>query len=193
MSTPQGTAEDIRSGTTLYAVLWPHKEAMVTRWVGIVHGTYPFETIGFLRTNSNQFANPVGYRTEAAAKALIDILFTDHPEEATLQKAVDEIIRVRAIQNFPPETAVGVVFALKDIVREVVSASGQGAACLLALLALESRIDAVALMAFGAYARHRERLHLLKVEEYKRSHSQLMRLAMRKAGMEPEEAEPQKP
>jgi hypothetical protein len=50
-----------------------------------------------------------------------------------------------------------------------------------ALLRLESRIDAVALMAFGAYARFRESLHLMKVDEFKRLNSQMLRLAEQKA------------
>jgi hypothetical protein len=50
-----------------------------------------------------------------------------------------------------------------------------------ALWALESRIDAVALLAFGAYARSREALHRLRVEETKRQYSQLLRLTEKKA------------
>ena len=174
----------VRAGTALYAVLWPRKEDITKRWIGIVHGSYPFETIGFLRTRKDRFANPVGYRTESAATALVDVLFTEHPDEDALLQAVDEIIRVRAVQDFPPEAAVGVIFAMKDLVREVVLESGQAAACLPALLALESRIDAVALMAFGVYARCREKLHQLRVDEFKRTHSQVLRLAEKKASME---------
>jgi hypothetical protein len=171
----------IRAATILYALLWPRKEAMTARWIETVHGTYPFDTIGFLRTRKDRFANPVGYRTEEAARRLMDVLFSESPDEEALRGAVDEIIRVRAIQDFSPEMAVGIFFALKDIVRDVVSGSGQGAEVLPALLALESRIDAVALLAFGAYARCRETLHLLKVDEFKRQYAQIVRLAEKKA------------
>ena len=181
MSADHKTSCAVRAGTALYAVLWPHKEAMTSRWIEIVHGTYPFDTIGFLRTRKDRFANPVGYRTEEAARALMDVIFTERPNEDTLLHAVDEIIRVRAIQDFSPEAAVGVIFAIKDVVREVVQASGQMAECMPALLALESRIDAVALMGFGVYARCRETLHLMKVEEFKRQSSQVLRLAERRA------------
>ncbi len=171
------TTELVKAGTALYAVLWPQKEAIGKRWVDAVHGSYPFETIGFLRTRKDRFANPVGYRTESAALALVDVCFSEKPDEAALLAALEEIVRVRAIQDFTPEAAVGIFFAMKDIVREVVIASGQMSACLPALLALESRIDAVALMAFGVYARCREKLHHLRVEEFKRQHSQMLRFA----------------
>lgn len=174
----------VRSGTVLHEVLSPHKEAIAERWKGIVHGTYPFDTVGFLRTQTNQFANPVGHRTNEAALAIVDVVFSDHPAEEPLLRAVEEIIQVRAIQEFSPEAAVGIFFAIKEIVREIVDGSGRGAECRVALQAMDSRIDAVVLMAFGVYARLRERLHLIRVDEIKRSTSQLQRLVNTRAGAE---------
>lgn len=182
MSGDGQTSFDSKAKTALNAVLEANKTHIISRWIEIVHGTYPFDTVGFLRTIKDRFANPVAYRTEEAARALIDVIFNEEPDQEALTIAVEEIIRVRAIQDFSPETAVGVIFAMKDIVREVVRGKAGIAECAPALLAMESRIDAVALLAFGAYARSRETLHRLKVEEYKRQHSQLFRLAERKAG-----------
>ena len=189
MSADSETLNAIKAGTALYSLLLPKREAMAARWIEIVHGTYPFDTIGFLRTRKDRFANPVGYRTEEAAKALMDVLFADQPDEDALRKAVDEIIRVRAVQDFAPETAVGVFFALKDIVRQVVEESNRLSEVMPALLKLESRIDAVVLMAFGAYARFRETLHLMKVDEFKRLNSQILRLAEKKAANTTDEAD----
>ena len=189
MSADSQTLNAIKAGTALYSLLLPKRESMAARWVEIVHGTYPFDTIGFLRTRKDRFANPVGYRTEEAAKALMDVLFADQPDEDSLRKAVDEIVRVRAVQDFAPETAVGVFFALKDIVRQVVEESNRLSEVMPALLKLESRIDAVVLMAFGAYARFRETLHLMKVDEFKRLNSQILRLAEKKAANTTDEAD----
>jgi hypothetical protein len=77
---------------------------------------------------------------------------------------------------------VGVFYAIKEIVRDTIREHGRMEDVIPALLVLESRIDAVALLAFGAYARCRETLHGLKVEEFKRQYSQILRLAERKAG-----------
>jgi hypothetical protein len=155
---------------------------MVKRWVDVVHGTYPFATVGFLRTVGDRFANPVGFRTKEAAHALMETIFAETPDEEGIKKAVDEIIHVRAIQDFSPETAVGIFFAMKDIVRDVLRSLEDARVELMpALWVLESRIDAVALLAFGAYARSREALHQLRVEETKRRYSQVLRLAEKKA------------
>lgn len=176
------SAQAVRAQTALYEALAPHREAMTARWVGMVYGTYPFDTIGFLRTRSDRFANPVGYRTEEAAKALMNAVFSERPDEEAVRAAVDELIRVRAVQDFPPETAVGVFFAIKEIVRDTLSRAENAAEALPALAALESRVDAVALLAFGAYARCRETVHQMKVDEFKRQYSQILRLAEKKAG-----------
>ncbi|MDL2279648.1 RsbRD N-terminal domain-containing protein [Desulfovibrio sp. OttesenSCG-928-G11] len=181
MKSDAQASEEARAWTALFALLWPHKEAMEKRWVDTVHGTYPFETIGFLRTRKDRFANPVGYRTEEAAKTLIEAMFSAEPDEESVSAAVDEIIRVRAIQDFSPEMAVGVFYAMKDILRDTVREHGRMEEVFPALLLMESRIDAVVLLAFGSYARNREVLHRLKVEEFKRQHSQIFRLAEKKA------------
>ncbi len=170
------------------ALLLPLREELTKGWIDVVHGTYPFETIGFLRTRKDRFVNPVGHRTEEVARAVLDAVFADAPDEDSLSRALDEIIRVRAIQDFPPETAVGIFFALKDLIRAKVFAAENVARMLPALPALETRIDAVVLMAFGAYARCREQIFHLKVEETSRRYSQILRLA-RKYGDVPEESD----
>ena len=153
------------------------------KWKSMVHGTYPFDTVGFLHTNTNQFANPVGYRTNEAAEAIVAMLLVDTPDVDALGKAVDEIIQVRAIQEFSPEAAVGIFYGMKDILREMVENAEQPEDYRLGLQELESRLDAVSLMAFGVYARCREKLHLIRVDEVKRSTSQLRRLAERRGSL----------
>ena len=159
------------------------RQEVQEKWKSMVHGTYPFDTVGFLHTNTNQFSNPVGYRTNEAAEAVVAMLLADTPDVEALGKAVDEIVQVRAIQTFSPEAAVGIFFGMKDILREMVEQSEQPDAYRLGLQELESRLDAVSLMAFGVYARCREKLHILRVDEVKRSSSQLRRLMERRGNL----------
>ncbi len=192
MSKLLDTTAGKQSTSVLHSILVEQKDTLIKKWTDLVHGSYPFETVGFLRTKKDQFANPVGYRTDQAALAIIDVLFTESPDQETVGKCIEEIVRVRAIQDFSPEVAVGIFFAIKDIIRDIVRKSGKMDSCIVALLEMESRVDAICLMAFGSYARCREKLHLLKVEEFKRSHSQIVRLAERRASLL-EEADNQNP
>ena len=183
MSAPLPAAE-----IALQARLLQHREELTRRWIDVVHGTYPFETIGFLRTRKDRFMNPVGHRTDEAAQAVIDAVLVPEVDETALGKALEEIVRVRAVQDFPPETAIGIFFALKDILRAHLAADTGSEAYAPALRGLEARIDAIVLMAFGAYARCREQLFRMKVEETQRRYSQIVRLA-RKYGDVPETPE----
>ena len=183
MSAPLPAAE-----IALQARLLQHREELTRRWIDVVHGTYPFETIGFLRTRKDRFMNPVGHRTDEAAQAVIDAVLVPEVDENALGKALEEIVRVRAVQDFPPETAIGIFFALKDILRAHLAADTGSEAYAPALRGLETRIDAIVLMAFGAYARCREQLFRMKVEETQRRYSQIVRLA-RKYGDVPETPE----
>ncbi|MDL2307415.1 RsbRD N-terminal domain-containing protein [Desulfovibrio sp. OttesenSCG-928-C06] len=185
------------------------KQLIIERWIAAVHGTYPFGTIGFLRTQQNPFVNPVGERTRLAAEAVVEVLLAgkslSEEEQGELTAVLDEFMRVRAIQDFSAEAAVGVFFALKQIVREALedcpgwpgaankSASkaagnaGAGEATVGkdfvgGLLAIESDVDALAMLAFGSYARHRDTLADLRVKEFKRRHSQIIRRAERTLG-----------
>lgn len=166
------------------------KDTLIEQWTALVHGTYPFGTIGFLRTQQNPFVNPVGQRTVVAAAAFVGSLLAgkndrEKPDLEALGKVMDEFIRVRAIQDFSAQDAVAVIFALKQVLRDNLretlakaDAAGQ-AALLLELAALESDVDALALMAFNSYAKHRELLAELRIKEFKRRHSQIIRQAER--------------
>ncbi|MDR0826259.1 MAG: RsbRD N-terminal domain-containing protein [Desulfovibrio sp.] len=174
----------MQSGHTeeeLLALLCPCREDLLRRWTEAFHATYPFAASGLLRSRKDRFANPVGFHTDEAAKALLDGLFSRNSDEESLRRAVEDIVRIRAVQDFSPEQAVGVFYAIKELLREKVMDSGRAAHLMPALLLMESRVDAVILLAFGVYARCREKLCMQRVDEFKRRHSQILRLAEKKA------------
>lgn len=158
------------------------QKEIAEKWVQAVSGTYPFGTVGFLRTKTNPFINPVGQRNKVAAEAFVSALLVDEPNQAELSEVIDEFIKVRAIQNFCPEDAVGIILALKPIINEILGdkifsyAKEHG---LKEYQLLEGRIDALALLAFGSYARCREKLADMRIDEFKRRHSQIIRQAER--------------
>ncbi len=164
---------------TLKELLLSCRETVTKRWTEAVHGSYPFGTIGFLRTQSNRFANPVGYRTGEAATALFAALLADDPNQKALGQALDDLIRVRAIQDFSPEEAVGVIFLLKRLLWEEIGVQIKEHGLVDGFRAVEEKIDACALMSFGIYARCRESIHMMRAEEFRRGQAQLLRRAER--------------
>lgn len=171
---------------SLIDLLAEKQKDIAVKWVDAVSGTYPFGTVGFLRTKNDPFINPVGKRNRVAAEAFVACLCADaaalEADETGLAAIIDEFVKVRAVQDFSPEDAIGIIFALKPIITEVLGES------LITYIKehgldeyrlLEGRIDAIALMAFGAYARSRDKMADMRIDEFKRAHSQIIRQAER--------------
>jgi hypothetical protein len=94
-------------------------------------------------------------------------------ESATV--AVDEVIRVLALQEFPPSQALAFVFVLKQVVREELAQELEDPSLAPELVELDSRIDGLALLSFDGYMQRREKLYEIKLNEVKSRISGLLR------------------
>ena len=141
--------------------LAPQKAAIVKKWNKRVLACYPRETARFLDSQKDPFQNPVGHNTLKSLQSLIDLI-DDDPEPAALRKALDPIIRIRAIQDFTPSKAVGFIFELKDLIREAqseIELNTDQWQC------LDRRIDEMAMAAFDVFMACREKIFDLKAGE----------------------------
>lgn len=153
------------------------KPLLLERWLDLIFSTYPPETAGFLRKEKDRFNNPVAFRIAEGAKGLVQaIIFGATTEE--LYRYLDEIIRIKALQDFTPSQALAFVFFLKKVVREELAKELAADAALAGeVLELESEIDGLALLGFDVYLKRREKLYEIRVDEVKRSVSGLLRKA----------------
>ena len=90
---------------------------------------------------------------------------------------LDDIIRVRAIQEFTPAQALSFVFSIKGIVREELEKEITQNQLYDELLKFESEIDELALYAFNVYVKCREQLYELRTDELKRMTFTLLKKA----------------
>jgi hypothetical protein len=138
------------------------RDEILERWIDSVIEGYPEETAIFLRSKKDRFANPVGASLREGLAELLDgVIRGVDPLELT--SALDRVVRVRAVQEFAPSAAVGFVFDLKDLVREVVgktSADGSGY-----FDAIEKRIDGLGMCAFDVYMGCREEMWKIRMRE----------------------------
>jgi hypothetical protein len=85
------------------------------------------------------------------------------------------------MQDIPAEASLEVFFAWKDLIRACIKE--QGLALTQAdqeeLGAMDKRCDSLALLAFGIYSRLREAFFEARVQDVRRRHSQILRLAER--------------
>ena len=152
------------------------KSAILGRWLSTIYESYPPETAIFLRKEKNRFDNPVGQRIAEGLEGLYGALVQDMENEQVLNY-LDQIIRIRAIQNFTPARALAFIFLLKNVIREELADEIQEENLAAEVLDLESRIDGLALMGFDVYSKCRERIYEVKANEMKGRVSFIMRKA----------------
>ena len=135
--------------------------------INSIQESYPSETVEFFRHQRNKFANPVGAEISEAVGPLFDELCNGNNQQNMLS-LLDKIIRIRAVQDFPPSGAVAVVLLLKKIIRDEMRKDIDTDGLLEDLLEFESRIDYCVLLAFDVYMKCREKIWEIKLDEFKK-------------------------
>ncbi len=151
-----------------------NRSAILERWFDKVLESYPFDSTGFLKQRSKQFGNPVGHTMSKGLEGILDGLLNSK-DLAEITPFIDDIVRIRAVQDLTPSQALVFLFHLKSLIRVELGAEEQ--AHVGDLRELDSRIDALALISFDIYAKHREKIHELKADEVKRNTYRLLQMA----------------
>ncbi|XOF34899.1 MAG: RsbRD N-terminal domain-containing protein [Candidatus Electrothrix sp. YB6] len=120
----------------------------------------------FFKQSQDQFANPVGANIRAGLTRLFSLIVSG-AEPEKLAEPLDQIIRIRAVQEFTPARAVAPILELKGVVRQVFSADTQYRGLLPRLTAFDCDVDRVVLKAFDLYMECRDRLHKARIRELK--------------------------
>jgi len=153
------------------------KATIVERWLELVLETYPPQTTTLMKKETNQFANPVGYSMRHGIESICEE-FLKGLDPEKVNPILDGIIRIRAIQNFTPSQAIGFVFSLKQVVRQLLDEARdkakkkdkEGEQILVSaeeMIAFDSKVDHLALLAFDVYSKCRENLYEVRVSEVK--------------------------
>lgn len=156
--------------------LLQQKSAILTKWFDAMLETYPPETARLLKREKNQFANPVGHTLQYGLKGLFEEFLQEFRPEK-ISAFLDDIIRIRAVQEFSPSQAIAFVYLLKRIVREVVQGQiRENRISADDLMTFELKLDELTRMAFDIYTHCRENLYEVRIKEVKsRSHRLLQR------------------
>ena len=163
------------------------KTALLEKWLERTLATYPSQTLRFLHSEKDRFRNPVGHTLREGLRTLLDEL-TGEMDPAKVEPALESIVRLRAVQDFTPSQAVGFVYLLREIIDE--ERVDEGGAAILAgqsrsggftppwrgepaatsggSLALQRRIDELALRAFDLFMKCREEIYEIKAREAQR-------------------------
>lgn len=151
---------------SLKELLLEKKSVILKTWFAAILETYPPDTANFLKNQKNQFANPIGHTiTDGLACLFHELLHGMDAEKVT--PFLDNIVRIRAVQDFTPSQAVALIFLLKNVIREGLGSEIRENNLCEELLEFESNIDALALFSFDIYMKCREKIYELKANDLK--------------------------
>ncbi len=152
------------------------KSVLLERWFDIVLETYPSDSSGFLKNKKKQFANPVGHTISKGLEDLLDELLQERAMDVEkVSSALENIIKIRAVQDVPPSRALAFVFRLKTLLREEMGSGGRSPSEEIG--ALESRIESMALISFDLFMKCREKIYDLKANELRNMTFRLLQKA----------------
>ncbi len=153
-----------RKATMLLDLLEKNRAALRKRWFDLIVESYAPDVAGFLRREQDPFRNPVGQTLWQETEAVLQELLGGM-DGARLSEALDNIVKIRAVQDLSASQAVGFVFLLKKAVRDMLKGNDAGLQPYEGLLEFESRIDRVALLAFDLYMQRRNKIHEIRTRE----------------------------
>jgi hypothetical protein len=153
----------------LAELLQRNRDAIGKRWLERALASYRPDAAGFLEHQPDPFANPVGQTMADRTGAIVEGLCGD-ADPRDFCGHLEEIIKIRAVQEFSPAEAVSFVYLLKDAIRDELGEELRDAGTLAELLAFEGRIDQLALFAFDIYVKWREKVYSLRVDEIRKGY-----------------------
>lgn len=168
------------------------RDVVLEEWVNAIFDTYPFQTTGFLRTQSDPFVNPVADMTREAARTVYEAVSGWDKKPSEVKEAIDRFVHMRAVQGFNPSQAMLAFYLLKPVLRKHVLPAMQKAGRLKDYLDAESRLDTIVLLGFDMYTESREVVAQNRIDEIKNQHAQLVRWAQRVEGAPLPDGEPER-
>ncbi len=136
-----------------------NRDQILQNWFRATIETYPAQSATILGKDANRFDNPIGAVTRESLGDVLTLI-TEQFDREGLERALDPVIRIRAVQSFDAADAVSFVFALKKIGNEFID-PGMASR-------FDGLVDEIALAAFNRLMKCKEDIFLLKATESKR-------------------------
>lgn len=148
----------------LSEALQEKKNKILAVWVERTLDSYAASD--FFKNSRDQIANPIGANIRAGLASILELLLKGaQTDEYT--SALDQVVRIRAVQEFTPSQAVVPFLELKWVIRQVLGDDKKTSSLVYDLAEFDCEIDRVALAAFDIYAKCREQLYQVRIQELK--------------------------
>lgn len=148
----------------LQEALKQKKPVILSQWLERTFDSYASST--FFKQAKDPFANPVGANITSGLTSLFDLLLTSS-DPVAYRQPLDQVVRIRAVQDFTPAQAIAPFLELKWVVKQVFSKDKDTQPLLGTLDIFDCEVDRIALMAFDIYTECREQLFRNRIRELK--------------------------
>lgn len=160
----------------LKELLSEKKPTILKKWFQLILADYPSEAGEFIKNQKDQFLNPVGATLSRGIDDIFDALLDGFQSEKFFP-FLEDIIKIKAVQNFYPSKAVSFIFLLKQAIRDEVGEIIKKHKISDQLRSFEVQIDKLGLLAFDIYMSCRERIAEIRVNEVKNMTYRLLKKA----------------
>jgi len=158
----------------LEQLLLKKRSAILDKWLDLIADTHPAGA-AFLK-KKDQFSNPVGYVFSSEIGTLYDGLLQGDIKSEKVAASLENIVKIRAVQDCAPSQAIIFIFLLKKAIRDELRRDLKDANAFQELLRLEASIDELAMLTFDTYTQCREAIHNIRVSEIKRDRDSALRM-----------------
>jgi len=139
-----------------------NKKAILSVWVERIFQSYKPEMVRFLEKEKNQFANPVRHTIITCTEKIYDGL-KNHIEMDEKFPGLEDLIKLRAVQEFLPSEALFFIFSLKEIIGNIMLKDSS----VNDLIAFERKMDDLTRLAFNIYTNSRNKIYEIRLSEIK--------------------------
>lgn len=160
----------------LLTILSDRKREILENWQQEIFKLYPADSVRFISSEIDQFANPVGHCIREHTENLFCTLVSgEEQRREELIPLFDEIAKVWAVQSLTPSDALGYLYKLKRVIGDALHKDNMEMSLHDEVKRLFSMIDRFTLIAFDVYTGCREKIFELKAETIKNQVSGILR------------------
>ncbi len=158
----------------LKEILINNKKSILKCWFNKILDTYPSDSFKLFSRTKDQFANPVGFTINEGIEELYEELLNEMDQEK-ICSTLEKVIKIRAIQDFPPSQAVGIILFLKEAINEELKEESIDRNLQKEVQSFFSRIDVMVLIAFDIYMTCINQINEIRVDGIKRRTSRFLK------------------
>jgi len=160
----------------LKELLTERSTAIWQAWRDRILETYPAKSAELFKKGKDPFANPLGHTVSTETRRIVDAL-VQGADPSELGEPLEQIVKIRSIQDFSPSRAVAFAFELEDVIRNELATEIADDRIRAELQRFAAGLRSLGLLAVDLYVASRERLYEVRVNELKRSINTLVRRA----------------